>query len=182
MKKIITIICAIAFSGVALSAQNNADNIYEKSQKPAYMVNVGYNRGYRADVELSWENKSLWGITSSHGFSFGNGLYIGGGAGFWADMTKNEDATGSNHSYLTPVFADIKYSFTKTLVSPFVSMKGGAIADITNEGIRLFANPAVGIDIARFSLKVGYEYQLGVWGYFDGNHMHNVKLGVAYTF
>ena len=64
MKKIITIICAIAFSGVALSAQNNADNIYEKSQKPAYMVNEGYNRGYRADVELSWENKSLWGITS----------------------------------------------------------------------------------------------------------------------
>ena len=61
-------------------------------------------------------------------------------------------------------------------------MKGGAIADITNEGIRLFANPAVGIDIARFSLKVGYEYQLGVWGYFDGNNLHNVKLGVAYTF
>lgn len=182
MKKIITIICAIAFSGVALSAQNNEDNIYEKSQKPAYMVNVGYNRCYRADVELSWENKSLWGITSSHGFSFGNGLYVGGGAGFWADMTKNEDATGWNHSYLTPVFADIKYSFTKTLISPFVSMKGGAIADITNEGIRLFANPAVGIDIARFSLKVGYAYQLGVWGYFDGNHMHNVKLGVAYTF
>ena len=182
MKRILTIICAIAFSGVALSAQNNADNIYEKSQKPAYMVNVGYNRGYRADIELSWENKSLWGISSSHGFSFGNGLYVGGGAGFWADMTKNADATGWNHSYLTPVFADIKYSFTKALVSPFVSMKGGAIADITNEGIRLFANPAVGIDIARFSLKIGYEYQLGVWGYFDGNHMHNVKLGVAYTF
>ena len=181
MKRILTIICAIAFSGVALSAQNNADNIYEKSQKPAYMVNVGYNRGYRADIELSWENKSLWGISSSHGFSFGNGLYVGGGAGFWADMTKNADATG-HHSYLTPVFADIKYSFTKTLVSPFVSMKGGAIADITNNGIRLFANPAVGLDIARFSLKVGYEYQLGVWGYFDGNHMHNVKLGVAYTF
>ena len=40
MKRILTIICAIAFSGVALSAQNNADNIYEKSQKPAYMVNV----------------------------------------------------------------------------------------------------------------------------------------------
>ena len=133
MKRILTIICALAFSGVALSAQNNADNICEKSQKPAYMVNVGYNRGYRADIELSWANKSLWGITSSHGFSFGNGLYIGGGAGFWADMTKNADATGWNHSYLTPVFADIKYSFTKTLVSPFVSMKGGAIVDIIRE-------------------------------------------------
>ena len=52
----------------------------------------------------------------------------------------------------------------------------------TNEGIRTFANPAVGLDIARFSLKVGYEYQLGFWGHIDGKHMHNVKLGVAYTF
>ena len=52
----------------------------------------------------------------------------------------------------------------------------------TNKGIRTFVNPAVGLDIARFSLMVGYEYQLGFWGYLDGKHMHNVKLGVAYTF
>ena len=76
MKRILTIICAIAFSGAVLSAQNNVDTIR------VYMVNVGYDRGYRADIELSWANKSVWGITSSHGFSFGNGLYVGGGAGF----------------------------------------------------------------------------------------------------
>ena len=52
----------------------------------------------------------------------------------------------------------------------------------TNKGIRTFANPAVGLDIARFSLKVGYEYQLGFWGHLDGKDMHNLKLGVAYTF
>ena len=52
----------------------------------------------------------------------------------------------------------------------------------TNKGIRTLANPAVGLDIARFSLKVGYEYQLGFWGHIDDKHMHNVKLGVAYTF
>ena len=116
MKRFLTILCAIAFSGAALSAQNNADTIRvsrdesdtlviivkekqavdrqakkeqrlaEKAQKPAYMVNEGYNRGYRADVELSWANKSVWGITSSHGFSFGNGIYVGGGAGFGAEL------------------------------------------------------------------------------------------------
>ena len=214
MKRFLTIICAIAFSGAALSAQNNADTIKvsrngsdtlviivkekqavdrqakkeqrlaEKAKKPAYMVNEGYNRGYRADIELSWANKSVWGISSSHGFSFGNGLYVGGGAGFGAELTKNIDTPESNWnaSYFVPVFADIKYTFTKTQVSPFVSLKGGAIADITNKGIRTYANPAVGLDIARFSLKVGYEYQLGFWGYLDGKHMHNVKLGVAYTF
>jgi len=230
MKRILTIICAIAFSGASLSAQNNADTIRvnrnesdtlviivkekqsidrqdkkeqrlaEKAQRPAYMINVGYNRGYRADIELSWANKSVWGITSSHGFSFGNGLYVGGGAGFGAELTKNPVAKANvagdvidpeysytpeadwNASYFVPVFADIKYSFTKTPASPFVSLKGGAVADITNKGIRTFANPAVGLDIARFSLKVGYEYQLGFWGHLDGEHMHNVKLGVAYTF
>ena len=210
MKRILTIICAITFSGAALLAQNNADTIRvnrngadtlviivkvkqsakkemrhaEKDQRPAYMVNVGYNRGYRADIELSWANKSVWGIASSHGFSFGNGLYVGGGAGFGAELTKQADTPESkrNASYFVPVFADIKYSFMKTLASPFFSLRGGAIADITNLGVRTFASPAVGVDIARFSLKVGYEYQLGFWGHLDGKHMHNVKLGVAYTF
>ena len=214
MKRILTIICAIAFSGAALSAQNNADTIKvsrnesdtlviivkekpsidreakkdqrlaKKAQKSAYMINVGYERGYRADIELSWAGKSVWGIASSHGFSFGNGLYVGGGAGFGAELTKQADTSESswNASYFVPVFADIKYSFMKTLASPFVSLRGGAIADITNLGVRTFASPTVGLDIARFSLKVGYEYQLGFWGYLDGKHMHNVRLGVAYTF
>jgi len=214
MKRFLTIFCAIAFSGAALSAQNNADTIRvnrnesdtlviivkekqlidrkakkeqklaEKAQRPAYMINVGYNRGYRADIELSWADKSVWGITSSHGFSFGNGLYVGGGAGFGAELTKKAKTPESNWnaSYFVPVFADIKYSFLNTLATPFVSLKGGAVADITNKGIRTFANPAIGLDIARFSLKVGYEYQLGFWGHLDGEHMHNIKLGVAYTF
>ena len=214
MIRFLTIFCAIAFSGAALSAQNNADTIKvsrnesdtlviivkekpsidreakkeqrlaKKAQKPAYMINVGYERGYRADIELSWAGKSVWGIASSHGFSFGNGIYVGGGAGFGAELTKQADTSGSswNASYFVPVFADIKYSFMKTLASPFVSLRGGAIADITNLGVRTFASPAVGLDIARFSLKVGYEYQLGFWGYLDGKHMHNVRLGVVYTF
>ena len=80
------------------------------------------------------------------------------------------------------MFADIKYSFSKTLAAPFVSLRGGAIADISNLGVRTFVSPAVGLDIARFSLKVGYEYQLGFWGYLDGKHIHNVRLGVSYTF
>ena len=212
MKRILTIICAIALSGAALSAQNDTikvnrngsdtlviivkskqsvdrqakkqQRLAEKAQKPAYMINVGYDRGYRADIELSWTAKSVWGIASSHGFSYGNGLYVGGGAGFGAELTKQADNLESNWnaSYFVPVFADIKYSFMKTQSSPFVSLRGGAIADITNLGVRTFASPAVGLDIARFSLKVGYEYQLGFWGHLDGKHMHNVKLGVAYTF
>ena len=117
-----TIICAITFSGAALLAQNNVDTIKvnrnesdtlvillkekqsidrqakkeqrraEKAKKSAYMINVGYDRGYRADIELSWADQSVWGISSSHGFSFGNGLFVGGGAGFGAELTKKRSS------------------------------------------------------------------------------------------
>ena len=56
------------------------------------------------------------------------------------------------------------------------------MADITNKGIRTFANPAVGIDIARFSLKIQYEYQQSVWGYTEDLKAHYLKIGVGYTF
>ena len=58
MKRILTIICAIAFSSAALSAQNDTIKVSRDG----------------ADIELSWADKSVWGITSSHGFSFGIGL------------------------------------------------------------------------------------------------------------
>ena len=72
MKRILTIICAIAFSGVALSAQNNADTI-----------------------------------------------------------RVNRNGTDN------------------------------LVIIVKEKGMRTFANPSIGLDIARFSMKVGYEYQLG---------------------
>lgn len=137
-----------------------------------------YRKHYRADIELSWSNPNTWGITSSHGYSFGNGLYVGGGAGFTAEFIAGQESP----TYLVPVFADVKYSFLNTLASPFVSLKAGGYADVTNTGIRTFANPAVGIDIGRFSIKVGYEYRLGCWKYGKGISSHQVKCGVGFTF
>ena len=134
-----------------------------------------YRKGYRADIELSWANPNHWGISTSHGRSFGNGLYVGGGAGFNAIMA-------DKITYYTPVFADIKYSFINRLGSPFVSAKAGGLIDITNSGISTFINPALGVDISRFSIKIGYEYQLGCWGFVKGSHNHQVKCGVGFTF
>lgn len=76
----------------------------------------------------------------------------------------------------------IKVIKNNTESTPFVCFQGGAIADITHQGIRTFANPAIGLDIARFSVKAGYEYQLGFWGNREGEHTHQIKLGIAYTF
>lgn len=134
-----------------------------------------YRKGYRADIELSWANPNHWGISTSHGKSFGNGLYAGGGAGFNAIMA--DEVT-----YYTPVFANVKYSFINRLASPFVNAKAGGLIDITNYGIRTFINPAFGVDIDRFSIKVGYEYSLGCWGFGKGIHNHQIKCGVGFTF
>ena len=68
-----TILCAALVSGAALSAQEKADTVSTSRM---------YRKHYRADIELSWTNPNIWGITSSHGYSFGNGLYVGGGVGF----------------------------------------------------------------------------------------------------
>lgn len=38
------------------------------------------------------------------------------------------------------------------------------------------------IDIARFSIKVGYELQSGFWGSLDSTKASNVKLSIGYTF
>ena len=40
-----------------------------------------YNRGYKANIQaavLFANNSELSSISSSHGYSFGNGLYLGG--------------------------------------------------------------------------------------------------------
>lgn len=225
MKRLFTIICAIAFSGASLSAQSvqeridirkDGDNttisintkedvtkrdlrrlqrVINRMERDCYMTNVGYHRGYRADVELAWDSSKHWSISSSHGFSFGNGLYVGGGVGFGAVLTKmeqNAKSIGSegtqqpkstwNAKYYIPMFADVKYSFMKSFVTPFIDLRGGAIADITDSGASLFINPAIGVDIARFSLKVGYEHQLGCLGSLDNTKANIVKLSIGYTF
>jgi hypothetical protein len=226
MKRIITIICAFAFSGAALSAQNLQERIDVRKdgenttitistkedisnrdikrlqrvvnrieREDVYMTNVGFRTGYRADIELAWDSSKCWSINSSHGYSFGNGLYVGGGAGFGAVLTPMEANTKSidsegrqepestwNATYFTPVFADVKYSFLRSFATPFINLRGGATADISNSGVALFITPSIGIDIARFCIKIGYERQLGVWGSLDNTKTNNVKLSIGYTF
>ena len=169
MKRILFLLFLFVLTSNALFAQDT------KSESRMY------NKSYRADIELTWENPRTWGIASSHGYSFGNGLYVGGGAGFMAEFTDY----GKTPAFLLPLFADVKYSFFNKMVTPYVSLKAGGYADVTStkvQGIRTFANPAIGVDIHRFSLEVGYEYQLGCWGYKSLAQIHQVKCSVGFNF
>ncbi|MBO5855353.1 MAG: hypothetical protein J6Q62_01680 [Alistipes sp.] len=92
---------------------------------------------------------------------------------------------GKTSAFLLPLFADVKYSFLNKMVTPYVSLKAGGYADVTStkvQGIRTFANPAIGVDIHRFSLEVGYEYQLGCWGYKSLAQIYQVKCSVGFNF
>lgn len=177
------ILSALALSSAVLSAQENSEVVVSEETEVAVKKAKGsimYRQGYRPDIELSWSSPASWGISTSQGYSFGNGLYLGGGTGFAAEFESFE--MKDNPTYLVPVFADIKYSFINSTATPFVSLKAGSYVDVTNSGLRAYANPAVGLDAGRFSIKFGYEYQLGFWGHGSDQTKHCFKFGFGFTF
>ncbi len=166
MNKILTVIIAVAASLTIMSAQ-------ETSKVKMYA------RGYRADIELSAAVANQYTISTSQGFSIGNGLYVGGGVGF---ATELEPEYSSKPVFLVPLFADFKYSFLNQKCSPFVGMRAGEMIDITKNGLRILANPSAGVDISRFSIKIGYELQYGVMGAGEGLMNHYAKIGIGFVF
>ena len=108
MKRVFLMLLSVVLINSMLFAQENKN----KSRM--------YNKSYRADVELTWQNPRTWGIASSHGYSFGNGLYVGGGAGFSAEFTDYK----TKPAFLLPLFADVKYSFLNKLAHTLCQCKG----------------------------------------------------------
>ena len=141
---------------------------------------VDYERGYRADIAVSTSISEQYSISTSHGFSFGNGLYMGGGVGFTAETFLNfEDAP----HYLVPLFADVKYTFLNKRVSPFVSARVGGVFNTEYKMRRMLINPMVGINVRHFSVGLGYELQHAFKGVIENKaSMNNVHLRVGYTF
>ena len=141
---------------------------------------VDYERGYRADIAVSTSISEQYTLSTSHGFSFGNGLYVGGGVGFTAETFLNfEDAP----HYLVPLFADVKYTFLNKRVSPFVSARVGGVFNTEYKMNRMLINPMVGINVRHFTVGLGYELQHAFKGVIeDKASMHNVHLRVGYTF
>ena len=92
MKSIFTILAAFLLAAVCVSAQNS--NAFEKGYRGNVSLtgNIGINKGQINNaVEL----------TTSHGYNFGDGMYMGGGIG----LNINFDGYAS-----IPVFLDMKYN------------------------------------------------------------------------
>ena len=171
VKKKMMLLGIFALASMNVFASNEEEN-----------KNIHYEQSYKGNVELSCGVKDTWSFLSSHGYSFGNGLYLGGGSGFSAEFLPEYD---SNPRVLLPLFADLKYSFCNSVVSPFVGVRAGGYAHVNSEeveGVRVFVNPAVGLEIKRFSIIIGYEYQHNAWGFEQGNNKHRLRCGVAIMF
>ena len=124
------------------------------------------NEGYVGNVGLSVTPQAGLGVevTSSHGYSFGNGLWMGGGTGVCFG--------GIYGGLCFPLYADAKYTFMKEKkASPFVDCKLGFLTD--TEDIYTQISPAVGVDIDRFSISVIYN----IW-----YSLRTINLGCAFNF
>lgn len=132
MKRLLLII-VLGMMGFSALAEN-------KLTKTGYVGNVS--------VTLSAQGPGC-DILTSHGYSFGNGLWMGGGTGV--------SVSDYYRGIYLPIFAETKYSFTpERKVSPFVDCKLGYMVRELNR-IYAFASPAVGVDIDRWSVFASYN-------------------------
>ena len=142
MRKFLTVIAASLMTAISLSAKGEGKNPY-------------YDKGYRGNVALggtvvlSNDFGSRTTLLTSHGYSFGNGAFVGLGTGVMMDF--------AGHCTI-PLFTNFKYSFINNTVSPFIDYKmGGSIYDLSS--VNLFVSPSVGVDVGRFSFSIGYILQ-----------------------
>lgn len=131
-----------------------ACNIFAQTQMNR---NYLYNRGYKANIQASVlfaNNSELSSISSSHGYSFGNGLYLGGGTGIVYSPLRKLNV---RNQIIIPFFGEIKYSFLKNaIVSPFVDVVAGGAYNYSSYGTGYLLKPSVGLDVWRFSASVGF--------------------------
>ena len=127
MKKLLCLLSCCLLLSVAAFAQQH--RVFEKGYAGNVSVGGMWSRGIVAEA------------TTSHGYSFGNGLYMGLGAGIHSEIE------------FSPLFADIRYAFGKEVNRPFVGVKLG-MAFFNPE--YLFVNPSFGVDFGRVSASLSY--------------------------
>lgn len=124
------------------------------------------DKGYAGSINISATPQLGLGvdITTSHGYSFGNGLWMGGG--FGVSLASEFDG-----AYI-PVFTEAKYTFMKDQkVSPFIDCRFGVVTEL-ERFYTLFA-PSAGVDINHISIFTLYN----MW-----SDIRTFNLGIAYSF
>ena len=139
MRQILSAILLFFLAVLPLQARTDGGSLYERG----YRGNVGLN----FNPSVSKGHGYAVGLESVHGYSFGNGAFLGGGIGLMVT---------SNEAVAAPIFLEAKYAFLDRALSPFVSMRGG-FRYMENYNSAVYISPAVGVDIGDFSVSFAYQ-------------------------
>lgn len=144
MKKLLLIIYLL---GICLAVSGQENNVFKKGYRGDVSMGgiIGVNKDVRNDAVS---------LSTTHGYSYGDGFYIGAGAG--VNILFSE---GVN----IPVFAVGKYNFIDNNISPFVDCRIGAEILIQDEdsGIAFITSPGFGIDFRKLTLRAAYLCEAG---------------------
>ena len=130
MKRLVSIVLLIFIGYMSVSAQGKGNLLSGRGYVGNVGVSVSPGFGVGADM------------FTSHGYSFGNGLWLGGGTGL---------AFPSPYDLFLPLYSEAKYAFiVDRKISPFLGAKVGVMTNF--EDSLMILNPAFGLDINRFSI------------------------------
>ncbi len=130
----------------------------------------GKTQGYSGKISASLSadcgfiNDLSGMISTSHGYRFNNGLWIGGGLGIFLPF----DETPS-----FPFFTELKYSGVSGKVSPYISCRIGLCLWEFAEDFYSYISPEIGIDISNWSIFMSYN---------DIEIMKFVNIGFSWSF
>ena len=116
---------------------------------------AGYDdKGYAGKVGISispeYDLGWMMDITTSHGYSFGNGFWLGGGIGVSFYGKENEGMS-------IPIFAHAQYNLQMDKLSPYVSCKFGYnTISFFDKGLR-FIRPEIGVNIGQWDIFAAYS-------------------------
>ena len=160
MKKMLLTAVALIFASVMMSAQES--HAFEKGYRGNVLVggNVGVDKGFSHNAA---------GLTTSHGYSFGDGMYLGCGVGVAVDFS-------GNYARI-PVFFDTKYNLVDWKLSPYVDCRVGMEMFAGVKGCAFIASPGVGFDYRKLSYRVGYQCEAG-----NGFKLNSISFAVAVSF
>ena len=146
MKKFIVLILLLVSMAICSSAREKGGN---PDYKTGYLGTIGLNAGHMFGDTGSSD------IITSHGKTFGNGLFVGGGIA----ITSLWDLDDAFYDVTIPIFGEMKYSFINGDISPFADFKLGLSVYSSNiSGVGLFASPSLGVDIRRWSIFLSYSH------------------------
>ena len=142
-----------------------------------------HKKGYSGNAELGILAKEYpYGtISTTHGYNFGNGWFIGGGASFQSGLYPrvfdverepviNPDGSFvESHSpkeqyeggFLLGAHFAARYAFMNRKFTPYLDIKTGVTYDLAIESLGSFIQPSAGVLYGRFSLSAGLNTHFG---------------------